>query len=107
MTQPRKKKLPDRVREAIRRKHYSIRTEEAYVSWIKRYVLFHNRRHPLEMGRAEIRAFLAPLAVEMHVAASTQTQALSALLFLYRAIRARKPKRYPLHRTSSNVSGAS
>ncbi len=105
--QKRPKKLLDQVREAIRLKHYSIRTEEAYVSWIKRYILFHNKRHPNEMGRAEIEAFLTHLAVNKNVAASTQNQALSALLFLYRevlrkdldfpidSIRAKRPKRLP------------
>ncbi len=70
----RPKKLLDRVREAIRIKHYSIRTEEAYVSWIKRYTLFHNRRHPLQMGSPEIEVFLTHLAIEQHVASSTQNQ---------------------------------
>ena len=103
----RPKKLLDRVREAIRIKHYSIRTEEAYVSWIKRYILFHNKRHPLQMGSPEIEAFLTYLAMDQHVAASTQNQALNALLFLYRAvlrqdlerpidaIRAKRPQRLP------------
>jgi hypothetical protein len=68
----RPKKLLDQVREAIRRKHYSIRTEKAYVSWIKHYILFHNKRHPREMGVSEIEAFLTHLAVDQHVAASTQ-----------------------------------
>ena len=76
----RPKKLLDRVREAIRIKHYSIRTEEAYVSWIKRYILFHHKRHPLQMGTLEIEAFLTHLALEQHVAASTQNQALNALV---------------------------
>lgn len=101
-------KLLDLVRETLRLKHYALRTEEAYVHWIRRFILFHNKRHPREMGIPEIRAFLAHLATEDHVAASTQTQALSALLFLYRqvlhqeldpldldAIRAQKPKRLP------------
>ncbi|GAP63158.1 hypothetical protein ARMA_1581 [Ardenticatena maritima] len=66
----------------LRRKHYSYRTEQAYIQWIKRYILFHNKRHPKEMGAPEIEAFLTHLAVEEHVAASTQNQALSALLFL-------------------------
>jgi len=101
-----KKKLLDQVRDAIRVKHYSIRTEEAYVSWIKRFILFHKKRHPLEMGAAEIEGFLTHLAVDKNVAASTQNQALSAILFLYRevlemdpgpvdAVRAKKPKRLP------------
>nr|WP_200907276.1 phage integrase N-terminal SAM-like domain-containing protein [Ardenticatena maritima] len=75
-------KLLDRVRQVLRRKHYSYRTEQAYIQWIKRYILFHNKRHPKEMGAPEIEAFLTHLAVEEHVAASTQNQALSALLFL-------------------------
>jgi len=69
------KKLLDRVRETIRRKHYSFRTEKSYVAWIRRYILFHNKRHPQEMGRAEIEAFLSHLAVNRRVSASTQNQA--------------------------------
>ena len=65
-----KKKLLDRVREAIQLKHYSPRTAEAYVSWIRRFILFHNKRHPREMGAAEIEAFLTHLAVDRDVAAS-------------------------------------
>lgn len=111
----RPKKLLDRVREIIRLKHYSIRTEEAYVSWIKRYILFHDKRHPREMGVSEIEAFLTHLAVDQHVAASTQNQALSALLFLYRevlqkdlgrpvdAMRAKRPKRLPTVLTKEEV----
>ena len=95
------------VRDAIRLKHYSIRTEEAYVGWITRFILFHDKCHPSEMGRAEVEAFLTHLAVERNVAASTRNQAFSALLFLYRevlhkdldgpidALRASKPKRLP------------
>jgi hypothetical protein len=71
----RPKKLLDRVRETIRRKHYSFRTERSYVAWIRRYIFFHNKRHPLEMGRAEIEAFLSHLAVNRRVSASTQNQA--------------------------------
>jgi hypothetical protein len=89
----RPKRLLDQVREAIRVKHYSIRTEEAYVSWIRRYILFHNRRHPREMGVSEIEAFLTHLAVEQHIAVSTQNQALSALLFLYREVLKKDLKR--------------
>ena len=81
-----KAKLLDRVRNAIRVRHYSPRTEEAYVGWIRRFILFHNRRHPLEMGESEIDAFLTHLATQRNVSASTQTQALSALLFLYREV---------------------
>jgi hypothetical protein len=75
------------VADAIRRKPYAYRTEQTYCDWIKRYILFHNKRHPNEMGSAEIEAFLTHLAVEANVAASTQNQALSALLFLYRSVR--------------------
>ncbi len=84
--EPPKKKLLERVRDAIRLKHYSYRTEETYVQWIKRYIFFHNKRHPQEMGVAEIESFLTHLAVVDKVAASTQNQALSALLFLYRVV---------------------
>ena len=82
--QPRR--LLDQVRDRIRLKNYSIRTEKSYVSWIKRFILFHNKRHPREMGRAEIEAFLTHLAVDRNVASSTQNQALHAILFLYREI---------------------
>jgi integron integrase len=82
----RPKKLLDRVRDVVRMKHYSYRTEETYVYWIRRYILFHNKRHPSEMGKVEIEAFLTHLAVKEQVAASTQNQALSALLFLYRNV---------------------
>ena len=76
-------KLLDRVRWQLRVKHYSIRTEQAYVDWIRRFILFHRKRHPNEMGEGEITQFLTHLAVEKNVAASTQNQAFSALLFLY------------------------
>jgi len=111
----RPKKLLDRVRETMQRKHYSKRTEESYIRWIKRYILFHNKRHPQEMGSAEIEAFLTHLAVKERVAASTQSQALSALLFLYRevlhkelerpieALRAKRPKRLPTVLTKEEV----
>jgi hypothetical protein len=75
-------RLLDRVRWHLRVKHYSIRTEQAYVDWIRRYILFHRKRHPNEMGEKEITEFLTHLAVEKSVAASTQNQAFSALLFL-------------------------
>jgi hypothetical protein len=81
-----KPKLLDQVREAIRIRHYSVRTEEAYVSWIKRFILFHGKRHPLEMGEDEITRFLSALAVHEQVSASTQNQALCALVFLYRHV---------------------
>jgi len=80
------KKLLDQVSDAIRLKHYSIRTEKSYVSWIKRYILFHHKTHPKEMGAREIQAFLTHLASEQKVSASTQNQALSALTFLYRHV---------------------
>lgn len=83
---PPEKKLLDQVRDAIRVRHYSLRTEEAYVNWVRRFILFHGKRHPKEMGGAEVEAFLTHLAVEGQVAASTQNQALSALLFLYREV---------------------
>ena len=75
-----------RVRNAIRLKHYSIRTEQAYTEWIRRYVHFHGKRHPSVLGAAEVEAFLSHLAVEGHVAAATQNQAKAALLFLYREV---------------------
>jgi integron integrase len=83
-------KLLDRVRWHLRVKHYSIRTEQAYVDWIRRYILFHRKRHPNEMGEKEISRFLTHLAVEKNVAASTQNQAFSALLFLYQQVLDRK-----------------
>jgi Phage integrase, N-terminal SAM-like domain len=80
---PPKPRLLDRVRAALRARHYSRRTEEACVAWIKRYIFFfHAQRHPAEMGAEEVTRFLSSLAVDGHVAASTQNQALSALLFL-------------------------
>ncbi|HEX4440316.1 MAG TPA: phage integrase N-terminal SAM-like domain-containing protein, partial [Thermoanaerobaculia bacterium] len=79
-------RLLDRVRTAIRARHYSLRTEEAYVAWIRRFILFHNKRHPMEMAEPEINAFLSHLANRVRVSASTHTQALSALLFLYRHV---------------------
>jgi len=82
----RPKRLLDQVREAIRLKHYAYSTEKTYVYWIKRFILYQNKRHPQEMGDKEIREFLTYLAVEENVAASTQNRALSALLFLYREV---------------------
>jgi hypothetical protein len=76
-------RLLDQVRAVLRRKHYSLRTEEAYVGWVRRYVLFHSKRHPRDMGLPEVEAFLTDLAIVQPLAASTQNQALSALLFLY------------------------
>ena len=79
----RPKMLSEVVRDTIRRKHYSHQTEKSYVQWIKRYVAFHHKRHPREMGQVEIEAFLTHIAVEGKVAASTQNQAFNAILFLY------------------------
>ncbi|MGB9872428.1 MAG: integron integrase, partial [Anaerolineae bacterium] len=108
------KKLLDQLREVLRLKHYSYRTEQAYVDWVRRFILFHNKRHPAEMGAPEIQAFLAHLAVEGNVSASTQNQALSALLFLYREVihkeidpvllpSAKRPKRLPTVLTRDEV----
>ena len=101
-------RLLDRVRFAVRTRHYSRRTERAYAGWIRRFILFHDKRHPAEMGSAEVTRFLTHLAVEGKVSASTQNQALSALLFLYRdvlgvelawlddVVRAKRPARLPV-----------
>jgi integron integrase len=79
-------RLLDQVRDALRVRHYSLRTEASYVQWIKRFILFHQKRHPREMAEPEITAFLTHLAVDKNVAASTQNQALSAILFLYKEV---------------------
>ena len=79
-------KLLDRLRAEIRVRHYSLRTEQSYVDWVRRFILFHHKRHPSEMGASEIRDFLSHLAVDRQVSASTQNQAKSALLFLYREV---------------------
>ncbi len=79
-------KLLDQVRAVLRRRHYSYRTEKTYIEWILQYIRFHDIKHPIEMGAAEVEEFLTHLAVERHVAASTQNQALAALLFLYREV---------------------
>ena len=103
------------VREAIRVRHFSIRTEEAYVQWVKRFILFHGKRHPTQMGEAEVAAFLTHLAVEGGVASSTQNQALNALVFLYKRVLgrplgecvgivyAKRPQRIPLVLTPAEV----
>ena len=108
-------KLLDQVRGKIRLKHYSIRTEQAYVDWIRRFILFFGKRHPRDLGAAEVEQFLTHLAVEGKVAASTQSQAKSALLFLYREVldnelpwldnveRAKVPKRLPVVLTRDEV----
>jgi hypothetical protein len=103
-----KRKLLDRVRDAIRARHYSRRTEVAYVGWIRRYIGFHQKAHPSTLGAPEISAFLTWLATTRHVSGSTQTQALAALLFLYERVlqvrvgqlehvaRAKQPVRLPV-----------
>ena len=110
-----KRKLLDRVRDVCRLKHYSLRTEQAYVLWVKKYILYFHKRHPLTMGKPEIEAFLTHLAVDLNVAASTQNQALSALLFLYRhvlnlnfnqpirPVRAKRPERLPVVMTHAET----
>jgi integron integrase len=112
---PRTPKLMDQLGEALRSRHYSRRTEKTYRHWVRRFIFFHNVRHPAEMAESEINAFLTHLAVEEKVSASTQNQALSAILFLYRyvigreigdlgqVIRARKPKRLPVVMTRQEV----
>lgn len=111
-----KPRLLDRVRSVIRIRHYSRRTEQAYVYWIRQFILFHNKRHPLEMGKAEVESYLTWLAEKRNVAAATQNQALNAILFLYRDVleveigrlegvtRARKPKRLPVVLSRKEVS---
>ncbi len=110
-------RLSDQVRELLRIRHYSIRTEQAYLQWIRRFILFHGKRHPREMGAPEVTAFLSHLAIRRNVAASTQNQALSAILFLYRDVlkmtlpwlddvqRAKKPQRLPVVLTRDEVRG--
>ena len=108
------KKLLDQLSDALRMKHYSYRTEQAYVDWVRRFILFHKKRHPAAMGEEEIRAFLTHLATERNVAASTQNQALSAILFLYREVLhkelqpvlvsgAKRPERLPTVLTRQDV----
>lgn len=113
--QPPPKKLLDQVRDTIRLKHYSFRTEETYVQWIRRYILFHNKQHPKNMGVPEIEAFLSHLATVGQVSAATQNQAFHALLFLYRevlhhpldssvnALRAKRSRYLPTVLTQSEV----
>lgn len=111
-----KKKLLDVVREKIRVKHYSISTERTYVHWIKHYILYHNKRHPRDMKKAEIEAFLTHLAVDRKVSPTTQNQAFSAILFLYKevlgedisswniqALRAKERKHIPVVLTKDEV----
>lgn len=103
----RKPKLLDQLREAIRVRHYSIRTEEAYVQWVRRYIYFHGKRHPADLTGRHVNQFLSHLAIKGRVAASTQNQALCAIVFLYRhviqkelgefgeIVRAKRPARLP------------
>ena len=115
MTQPQQPRLLDRVRQSIRLRHFSLKTEKSYVYYIRDFILFHQKRHPNEMGVNEIRAYLTHLATERQVAASTQNVALSALLFLYKHVleielpyidnieRANRPKRLPVVFTRTEV----
>ena len=113
--QPGSPRLLDRVREAIRLRHYSIRTEQTYLDWIRRFILFHGKRHPAELGKSHVETFLSHLALSRNVAAATQNQALNAIVFLYRnvlqqelgwmddVVRAKKPARLPLVFTQREV----
>ncbi len=113
---PQQPRLLDRLRDKIRVKHYSMRTEHAYVDWVRRFILFHDRRHPRELGAGEVEAFLTHLAVVGRVAASTQNQAKSALLFLYKEVigeelpwlenveNAKRPQRLPVVLTRDEVA---
>lgn len=108
-------KLLDQVRDSIRKRHYSIRTEEAYINWIKRYILFHGKRHPAEMGAKEIAAFISHLATGRKVASSTQNQALNAIVYLYKHVlrieigdlghmeRAKMPEKLPIVMSKEEV----
>ena len=112
-------RLLQQVRDRIRAKHYSLRTEETYIHWIKRFIYFHGKRHPKEMGAPEVEAFLTHLAVDRNVAAGTQNLALAALLFLYRDVldtelpwldgvtRAKKPQRLPTVLTREEIQALS
>ncbi|MBE9182969.1 integron integrase [Oculatella sp. LEGE 06141] len=114
MLESRPRKLLDQVRDALRVKHYSYSTEKTYVYWIRRFILFHNKRHPSEMGTMEVTSFLTHLAVTEHVASTTQNQALNAIVFLYRvvlqqelvgvdAVRAKKSRYLPTVLTPEEV----
>lgn len=110
-------KLLEQVRDCLRVKHYSLRTERVYMDWIKRFILFHGKRHPSNMAVAEVEAFLSHLAVARAVSASTQNQAKSALLFLYKEMlgielpwlenvtRAKTPQRLPVVLSREEVQG--
>ena len=108
-------RLLDQLRHQIRLRHYSIRTEQAYVGWVKRFIIFHGRRHPSSLGAAEVESFLSHLASERNVAAATQAQALSAVLFLYKSVlktdlpwldnvvRSTRPRRLPVVLTQAEA----
>lgn len=113
---PQPPKLLDQVRNRLRTLHYSPRTEESYVQWIRRFILFHDKRHPRDMGKVEVESFLSHLATRRNVSASTQNQALAALLFLYKEVlagselpwltdvtRAKRPLRLPVVLTRQEV----
>ncbi len=103
-----KSQLLEKMRMEIRLRHYSLRTEQSYIHWVRRFILFHNKRHPAEMGESEITAYLTHLAVDRKVSASTQNQSLSAILFLYKqvldirlewldeVVRAKRPQHLPV-----------
>jgi site-specific recombinase XerD len=107
-TPPPPEKLLDQVRDKIRFKHYSLSTENTYLSWIKQFIVYHGKRHPVDLGAAEVEQFLTYLATQRHVSSSTQNQALSAILFLYKDVlgltlpwldsfeRSKKPRRLPV-----------
>ena len=109
-------RLLDRVRAEIRSRHYSLRTEQSYLQWVRRYLRFHRLKHPREMGEDEVRAFLSSLAVDRQVSASTQNQALAALMFLYRdvldqpvgwldnIVRAKRPRHLPVVLSQKEVA---
>ena len=96
-------RLLDQVRDVIRRLHYSIRTEQAYVDWIRRFILFHGKRRPAEIGAVEVEAFLAYFAARGQVASSTQKQALNAIVFLYRQVLKREFGRLEYGRSEVRV----
>jgi site-specific recombinase XerD len=114
--QPQPPKLLEQARAVIRARHYSLRTKETYLGWMKNFILFHGKRHPRDMGTQEVQQFLSHLAVEGHVAASTQSQALSAIVFLYqqvlnqdiggfdKVVRAKQPHRVPVVLTQDEVT---
>ena len=111
-----KPRLLDRIRQAIRVRHYSYRTEQAYIQWVKRYIYFHGMRHPEELSESHIGAFLTHLAVSRNVSASTQNQALNAIVFLYKhvltrplgditnGVRAKRPRRMPTVFSESEIT---